>query len=388
MGEGGIDNMEKFHAAFYCMLQHTTTNMWCLRLFLIAFLVTFCFSFFSDNAQAQEENSGGQRPFTITVSLGIIDIPKIDEPMETFDIDSYLFLEWNDPVVYEYIAGRQTLPPEHTYEFYTTSEVQTILKEIGWPEIVQFTNQVGRREILSSYLWIESNGSITYYERFQGTFHSKYELRKYPFDSQKLNILIETAYFDKTLVEFEAPKENIVFYEKPTKPNPENEAFELEGWYLDQDIECYVGEYVSKMTGRVFSYVSIDISAQRKIGFHIWKIFFPLILIIGISWSVFWIWKENVADRLSISMIAFLTAISFGFFISSNQAKISYLTLMDLFIIGTYIFMTLTVLEVLTTHFLARRGRELTAAKLNLYSRWLFPVSFVSYFIVAALIMF
>ena len=380
--------MKKFYATFYCTQQHKTARIWCLQLFLVILLIALCFSFSPYNAQAQEENSKEHRPFIITVSLGIIDIPKIDEPMETFDIDSYLFLEWNDPAVYEYIAGRQMLPPEHTYKFYTTSEVQNILKEVGWPEIVQFTNQVGRREVLSSYLWVESDGDITYYERFQGTFHSKYELRKYPFDSQKLNILIETAYFDKTLIEFEAPRENIVFYEKPTNPNPENKALELEEWYLDPDIECHVGEYVSKMTGRSFSYVSIDISAQRKVGFHIWKIFLPLILIICISWSVFWIWTENVANRLSISMIAFLTAISFGFFISSSQTKISYLTLMDLFIIGTYIFMTLTVVEVLTTHFLARQGKELIAARVNFYSRWLFPASFLVYLIVAALIMF
>ena len=380
--------MKKFYAAFYCMRQHMAARTWCLRLLLMLFLITLCFSFYPYNVQAQEEQSEQNRPFTITVSLGIIDIPKIDEPMETFDIDSYLFLEWNDPTVYEYISGRQTLPPEPVYKFYSTSEVQAVLKEIGWPEIVQFTNLVGRREILSSYIWIESDGDVTYYERFQGTFHSKYELRQYPFDSQKLNILIETAYFDKTLVEFEASKENIIFYEKPTKPLPENEDFELEEWYLDQDIECTVGEYVSKMTGRGFSYVSIDISAQRKVGFHIWNIFLPLILIIGISWSVFWIWTENVASRLSVSMIGFLTAISFGFFISSNQTMISYLTLMDIFIIGIYIFMTLTVIEVLTTHFLAGRGKELIAAKINFYSRWLFPTSFLFYLIIAALIMF
>ena len=379
--------MKKFCAASERIRQHTTMRIWCLRLFFIPFLVMLGFSFYPCDIQAQEEHSEGQRPSTITVSLGIIDIPKIDEPMETFDIDSYLYLEWNDPAIYEYISGRQMLPTQPIYEFYSTSEVQAILKEIGWPEIVQFTNQVGGREILSSYLWIESDGSITYYERFQGTFHSTYDLRKYPFDSQKLNILIEAAYYDKTMVQFEASKENIFFFETPTKPLADYEAFELEEWYLAQDIECYVGEYVSKKTARSFSYVSIDINAQRKIGFHIWKIFLPLILIIAISWSVFWIWTENVGNRLSISMIGFLTAISFGFFISRNQPMISYLTLMDIFIIGIYIFMTLTVIVILTTHLLAGQGKELIAARLNFFSRWLFPISFLFYLIVTALIM-
>jgi len=77
--------MKKFYATFYCTQQHKTARIWCLRLFLVILLITLCFSFSPYNAQAQEENSKEHRPFTITVSLGIIDIPKIDEPMETFD---------------------------------------------------------------------------------------------------------------------------------------------------------------------------------------------------------------------------------------------------------------------------------------------------------------
>ena len=162
----------------------------------------------------------------------------------------------------------------------------------------------------------------------------------------------------------------------------------MEEWHLEQNIASNVGKYTSKLAGRSFSYVSIDITAHRKVGFHIWKIFLPLVLIIGISWSVFWIWTENVANRLSISMIGFLTAISFGFFISSSLPKISYLTFMDYGIIGIYVFMTLTVLEVLTTHFLSNRGKELIASRLNLYSRWLFPASFLLYLAVIALVIF
>ena len=360
----------------------------CAQLFLLLFLVIVSVPLVPHKVEAQEETSEEQLPVLITVSLGVIDIPKIDEPGETFNIDSYFFLEWNDSAAYEYITGHGILPQAETYKFYSNTEVQSILRDIGWPEIIQFTNQVGQRDILSSYLWISANGDVTYYERFQGTFHSKYQLRKYPFDSQKLNILIESAYYDRTMLEFAAPKDKVIFYESPTKPLPGDEPLDLEEWHLDRNIESNVGEYTSRLTGRSFSYVSIDITAHRKVGFHIWKIFLPLVLIIGISWSVFWIWTENVASRLSISMIGFLTAISFGFFISNSLPKISYLTFMDYGIIGIYVFMTLTVLEVLTTNFLTSRGKELVASRLNLYSRWLFPASFLMYLLVIALVIF
>ncbi len=356
---------------------------------VILFLVVVLFSYSPCQASAEEKEAGIDGPFTITVKMGIIDIPVIDEPMETFDIDSYLFLEWNDHSAYEKYSVNQEFP-EDRYTFYSTSNVQAALREIGWPEVIQFTNQVGTREILSSYLYIESNGKITYYERFQGTFHSKYELKKYPFDTQKLNILIESAYYDATIMQFDKPfpegSSKISLYESPIEQLSEGEVFELEEWYLDDNIDIEVGEYVASVSERSFSYMSINIPADRKAGFHIWKIFLPLVLIIGISWSVFWIWSENVGSRLSVSVIGFLTAISFNFFVSSNLPKISYLTFMDYCIIGIYIFMTITVTQVLITHFLVRRGSEVVAVRLNSYSRWLFPAAFLLYLLIAGII--
>lgn len=356
---------------------------------VVLFLVMVLFSYSPHQASAEEKEAGIDGPFTITVKMGIIDIPVINEPMETFDIDSYLFLKWNDPSAYEKYSMTQVLP-EDKYTLYSSSNVQSALREIGWPEVIQFTNQVGKREVLSSYLYIESNGNITYYERFQGTFHSKYELKKYPFDTQELNILIESAYYDTTIMKFDNPfpegSSKILLYESPIEQLSEGEVFELEEWYLDSSIDIEVGEYVASVSERSFSYMSIDIPADRKSGFHIWKIFLPLILIIGISWSVFWIWSENVGSRLSVSVIGFLTAISFNFFVSSNLPKISYLTFMDYCIIGIFIFMTITVAQVLITHFLVRRGGEVLAVRLNSYSRWLFPIAFLLYLLIAGII--
>ncbi len=352
---------------------------------VIFFISLVLFASSTHQARAQGEETGSGSPFVVIVTLAIIDIPAINEPMETFDIDSYLFLEWNDPLAYEkYSVGQK--PPKEIYTFYSTSNVQEALSQIGWPEIIQFTNQVGRREVLSSYLYIESDGDITYYERFQGTFHSKYELIKYPFDTQKLNILIESAYFDTTKMKFDVNNREegagIVFYASPTEKLPEGDDFELEEWYLKSNIDVEVGEYVASVSKRPFSFVSINITADRKAGFHVWKIFLPLVLIICISWSVFWIWTENVGSRLSVSVIGFLTAISFNFFVSSNLPKISYLTFMDYCIIGIYIFMTITVIQVLVAHFLIRKESETMAVRLNSFSRWVFPIAFLLYLLI------
>jgi hypothetical protein len=345
-----------------------------------------CWPLFPQPVHAQENDFEGNQPVVVTVWIGVIDIPDVNEPIETFDLDMYLTLQWNDPSAYAYVKEHKVLSPDGKYRSDSTVSARSGLDEIGWSNLFQFTNQVGQRDILNASLWIDTEGNITYDERFQAAFRSNYQLKAFPFDTQKFHLEIETFNLDKTMVVFEASKETVIFYESPTEQNENRKTIYLEEWNAQKEIEVLVSEYTSKMSGRSYSYVSIDIISQRKSGFHIWKIFLPLILIIAISWSVFWIGQEAVASRLSMSSIGFLTIVSFGFYLNNSLPKISYLTFMDTFIVGAYLFISLTVVEVLSTYFLIRHGRELIADKINYHSRWLFPVLLLIYLLVMAMI--
>jgi hypothetical protein len=358
------------------------------RFFLLFFLAfILCWPLFPQPVHAQENDSGDNQPFIVSVWIGVIDIPDVDEPLETFDLDMYITLQWNDPRAYEYIQQGKELSPDGKYRSDSTVAALNGLDEIGWANLFQFTNQVGQRDILNASLWIDTKGNITYDERFQASFRSNYELKAFPFDSQKFHLEIETFNLDKTMVIFEASKDTVIFYQSPTEQNDNRKTIYLEEWIVKDDIDCFVGEYTSKMSGRSYSYISIDMIAERKSGFHVWKIFLPLILIIGISWSSFWIGKEAVASRLSMSSIGFLTIVSFGFYLTSSLPKISYLTFMDTFIIGAYSLMGLTVLEVLATYFLMRQGKEMVADRMNYHSRWAFPLCLCLYLVIMALVL-
>ncbi|MFC1944685.1 hypothetical protein ACFLX5_04265 [Chloroflexota bacterium] len=318
----------------------------------------------------------------VNIYIGVIDIPHIDEPGETYDLDAYLTLVWEDPAAYDYIKEKMGIPEGTTYMSLSKDGAHEQIEDSGWLNIIQFTNQVGDRHILNASLRILPTGEVTYDERFQATLSSKFYLKSYPFDSQKLHIEIETFNLDINDVLFAASQETITFYKSPKYVDAD---FELEEWFINPQIDVYVGEYTSNMTGRTYSYVSIDILANRKTGFHIWKIFLPLILILAVSWSVFWIARENVSSRLSISSIGFLSAISFNFFVSSSLPKISYLTFMDRFIAGVFLFMALTVIVVLIMHFATERGKLGIVSRMNQQARWIFPAIFGIYMLVTTL---
>jgi len=96
--------------------------------------------------------------------------------------------------------------------------------------------------------------------------------------------------------------------------------------------------------------------------------------------------ESTVIPRVSISMLGFLTTVSFGFFVGTNLPRVSYLTFMDSFLIGIYILVFLAVVEVLTTGFLIRTGREAGALLLNHRARWAFPVALLIYILVMSII--
>lgn len=336
-------------------------------------------SVFSEPVQAHPGDAEESGPFVVFVDLAILDIPEVDELAETFEIDAYLRLKWNDPSAYNEIG--EDIPFGSTYYSDSTNKAMDILENIGWFYVVEIANQVGERNTLLASLSITPEGEIEYMERLQVSLRSEYELSRYPFDSQVLRIRIESFAYDASKLIFE--NDAIIFYR--TIDSKESRLV-LEEWKVAGNIKSEADITHSQLMETDWPYVEAHIEIQRKFGYHVWKIFLPLLLIISISWSVFWISKENVSSRLSLSLISLLTVISFNFFISTSLPKISYLTFMDYFVVGIYVFMTLAVTEVLSTYLILSCGKEAVASGINYHSRWAFPVGFIIYLVVMVLI--
>jgi len=348
-------------------------------LVLLSIISLFCLSTFPQKAQAHPVDAEESGPFIVSVDLAILDIPEIDELAETFEIDAYLRLKWNDASAYNQIGKEVNYGS--TYNSDSTSEAMEILENIGWFYIVEIANQVGQRNTLLASLSITPEGEIEYMERLQVTLRSEYKLSSYPFDSQTLRIRIESFAYDASKLIFE--DDAIIFYR--TLDSKESHLI-LEEWELPGNIWSEADVSHSQLMETDWPYIEAHIEIQRKFGYHVWKIFLPMLLIISISWSVFWIDKENVGSRLSLSLISLLTIISFNLFVSTNLPKISYLTFMDYFVIGIYVFMTLAVTEVLTTYLLSNSGKQAIASRINFHSRWMFPVCYVIYLLVMVLV--
>ena len=63
------------------------------------------------------------------------------------------------------------------------------------------------------------------------------------------------------------------------------------------------------------------------------------------SWSVFFVDPSELLDRYEVLLNLFLAAVAFLFVVNDKLPKVSYLTLLDKSLLGTFVLLFLTALE-------------------------------------------
>ena len=71
-----------------------------------------------------------------------------------------------------------------------------------------------------------------------------------------------------------------------------------------------------------------------------------------------------------------LTLIAFQFALASTLPRVSYLTVMDVFVFGAAVLIFLALVAAVLTGVLLVAGKDELARRLNYHGRWLLPLAF------------
>ena len=114
----------------------------------------------------------------------------------------------------------------------------------------------------------------------------------------------------------------------------------------------------------------------RAIGRELVKFayYLPLLLIVILSWSVFWMKDENFAGRTRVSSTGILTIVAYQFAIGNTLPRVPYLTFMDEVMIVSFTLIGVTVVESLLVANAKEQGDTATALRIDRTCRWLFPL--------------
>lgn len=129
-----------------------------------------------------------------------------------------------------------------------------------------------------------------------------------------------------------------------------------------------VPSIATELAGAIFSF-----RAERREEYLIFQVIVPLVLIVAMSWIVFWIDPKESGTRISVAITTMLTLIAYRFAVGTDLPKVDYMTRLDFFILGSTVLIYATLLQAVITTSMAKSGKLFEAREVDVWCRWLFP---------------
>ena len=257
------------------------------------------------------------------------DIEVIQQSSKTnFTLDVHL--KWKNEDLIHNLFRLTDLPQSNLQcIFRKSAELDNILQKIWYPTFE--TEQTGASIDNINYKSLLITNEPLRPFNFQLVQQINYEVsnnsdfRKFPFDHistsaeflfQDVDLSISPRY-DPTLI---INQGNDILYE-----------WEIHKHELDC---CNTQAYGQGVTQQI----DYTFDLNRKYFYYVLKIILPVIFLVWLSFSSFWIRAKELESKLAVSMGSLLTLVAYNFVFGEDLPKLSYITILDAWILLSYLF--------------------------------------------------
>ena len=323
---------------------------------LVLFATSIQLALGSEAPSLIDRPNAGSGPTQISVGIWVADISNIDSVQQNFTAELAVVLRWKDSRLAHTGKGIVRYP----------------LEQIWHPRvsIVNETNSVSRR--LPESVEVESDATVTYRQRYVGAFTQPLRLQSFPFDRQTFRVQLVAVRYQSNEVMF-VPDQ--VWIQDGLKgaggisPSVTLPDWTIEKWELKPIVYALAPRHQ-------YSGYAFEFTASRNVQHYILKVILPLVLIVIMSWAVFWIDPINASAQVSIAMTSMLTLIAYRFAIDSQLPVLPYMTRLDVFILASTLLVFFSLIEVVATIVLDNTQKKKRAVRIDRYCRVIFPVIF------------
>ena len=288
----------------------------------------------------------GGGPTEVFCAMAVLDVDDISDASQNFTVNLFARFAWHDPREAHERSGK----------------IVKDLTEVWHPHLL-FANMQRTWSSIGGSVEISPDGAVVLRQQFWGDFSQPMRLHEFPFDQQVFKIQVIPV----------GPEEfgEIELMEDPTFKSFVTENYSVANWEI-------VGSEVRSDSAtlpngdRIDSF-SLIFTANRLSNHYVVKVIAPLLMIVALSWVVFWLDPSEGGSQLGVAVTSFLTVIAYHVALSSKLPEISYLTRFDVFVFGATILVFLAMIEVVITTGMARTNRVKGARWLDRLCRILFP---------------
>lgn len=303
---------------------------------------------FADSAMAES-------PLEVGVAIKVNQITSINQSQENFSVVANLRMEWFEPKLIATADEQITSQP-----IYRAEDFGRMATEQGliWPAHY-FENVQGRIAYQNRLVAIDPDGKVTYIASFTATFQAPdFDFRKFPLDKQNFFLTLDSL----------RPLEDIRF--KPMKQfSGLGDSLGEEEWILENP-------QFKSSTYDAFDFdasrLTLSFQGERHILYYIVRILIPVSIIVLVSWFTFFL--KDYDKRIDLASGNLLLFIAFNFTIANDLPRLGYMTLMDTFMMATFVITGLVVLANVWLKQLQSRNKGRFIDVIDTIGLWLYPL--------------
>jgi hypothetical protein len=305
-------------------------------------------------------------PIKVKIAVDLLDIYSISDHEQSIGFKAEMKLTWTDP--------RNAFDPN-----VAGVDIKTLTGDFQWNELstgwypqVVLLNEYDASDSGAILYKVKPDGSSTLFQTKNASAKVKMDLKRFPFDSQKLGIKFALFGYDTEQMVLE-PEVFISDLSRTELTTPE--------WVIT-NLQSFIGEMKAPILGadKNTSTFTLEVDVKRKSTFVIGTIIIPLILIVLLSFAVFWLDVHSIQDRLNVSFIGVLTITAYQLVIGDSLPHVSYFTLVH-WLIGISLIMV--CLSIAVNVFMKQAvDNTPNILRLNYACKWAFPILYISSLIV------
>jgi Neurotransmitter-gated ion-channel ligand binding domain len=300
----------------------------------------------------------GQRPLEVSLALTIIDFARINIREESFDLHGYLEVTWQDDRLKQAQPASKSVAANPWHRLRPSPLI--------WTPKLTFANALDEVKIQNPNLFADDMGNMVQSFEFVGKFAKPLHFRRFPFDTQELQVFVQAAGEDRPAVTLVADDGNCGVLEGAFLPD----------WDLGETT-AWTQESTDRVDRTAFQTFIIETRIHRRSTFYIYRVLLPLTLLVVASWCVLWFDVTQLQPQISTSLSIMLANVVFSFGVDFGLPRLPYLTMVDRQVLLSFSFAFLMIVSVAFLHLILRRQGQQSSEHYQRRFRVVFPLAYV-----------
>ena len=320
-----------------------------------------------------------EEPITVKADLLIEDVHEISGKNLDFESSFTLWAHWKDNRVADILKELNVYKGKGKPLFLCDYSPQSVIGDSRkiFDPVIEFFNRKGKPNFqygMQDWVEIFSDGTVQTRIRDKSKFKARFDFRRFPFDSQVLTYELWSEY-PSFMVEIVADEPGMSDYKETNYAyeNGDQDGITIPGWRLEKvSYENY--SYVEN-DGYPYTGFILNLEVSRQSSYYLFKIILPIMFILVISWSVFWVRGSQLEAKVNVTIVCLLSLIAYNFIIDEDLPKLPYLTFLDSFILLSYFYTGIaTILCVTSFVQKLKSGKDLSI--IDKKAQWFGPLSY------------